>query len=70
MQINTPKSFQSLLAMEFHDNAALWGHPQAQSLLEKMNLDDASVAAAKAAVTTHEFQRVSPNIAPVCRALA
>jgi TolB-like protein/tetratricopeptide (TPR) repeat protein len=36
----------------FYNNAALWDHPRFQALMEKMNLDDASVASAKAAVTS------------------
>jgi tetratricopeptide (TPR) repeat protein len=35
-----------------YNNAALWDHPRFQALMEKMNLDDASVASAKAAVTS------------------
>ncbi len=36
----------------FYNNAALWDHPRFQTLMEKMNLDDASVASAKVAVTS------------------
>ena len=46
----TPNPFHSLISMECHDIPALWDHPRAQSLVKRINLDDASVAAAKAAV--------------------
>jgi hypothetical protein len=36
----------------FDNNAALWDHPRFQVLMEKMNLDDASVASAKVAVAS------------------
>ena len=48
----TPSPFSSLSAIMFYHNSALWNHPRFQSLMEKMNLDDASVATAKAAVAS------------------
>jgi TolB-like protein/Tfp pilus assembly protein PilF len=46
----TPNPFNSIGIMEFHDNAAIWDHPRFQALIKGLNLDDASVAAAKAAI--------------------
>ena len=51
----TPSPFSSLSAIMFYDNAALWNHPRFQSLMEKMNLDNASVATAKAAGATQQY---------------
>ncbi len=48
----TPNPFHSLAAMFFHQDSALWNHPRFQTLMKKMNLDDASVATAKAAVAS------------------
>jgi len=48
----TPNPFGMLPAQMFYDNSDLWHHPRFQSLMKKMNLDDASVAAAKAAVAS------------------
>ncbi len=36
-----------------YNNSAIWNHPRFQLLLNKMNLDDASVATAKAAVASY-----------------
>ena len=49
----TPNPFHSLSGMFFSRNSAIWNHPRFQVLMEEMNLDDASVAAAKAAVGSH-----------------
>ncbi len=46
----TPNPFHSLPSMFSRQDSALWNHPRFQTLMKKMNLDDASVAAAKAAV--------------------
>ncbi len=44
-----PNPFHAIGASFFYQNAALWNHPRFQALLQKINVDDASVAAAKAA---------------------
>jgi tetratricopeptide (TPR) repeat protein len=50
--VETLGPFNYFSAMLFRNDSALWNHPRYQTLLEKMNLDDASVASAKAAVTS------------------
>ena len=42
-----------ILIIRFHDRPAIWNHPRFQALLKKLNLDDASVATAKAAAESH-----------------
>jgi len=42
----------SIPCIRFYNQPAVWNHPRFQGLLEKMNLDDASVATAKAAVAS------------------
>jgi TolB-like protein/tetratricopeptide (TPR) repeat protein len=45
-----PNPFHALGASFFYQNSALWDHPRFQALLRKINVDDASVAAAKVAI--------------------
>ena len=49
----TPAPVNGVSAIWSYDNSAIWNHPRFQTLMEKMNLDDASVATAKAAVASH-----------------
>jgi TolB-like protein/Tfp pilus assembly protein PilF len=48
----TPNPFHSIASMELHDNAAFWDHPRLQALMERLNLDEVSVATAKAAIAS------------------
>jgi tetratricopeptide (TPR) repeat protein len=48
-----PAPVTGVSAIWSYDNSAIWNHPRFQTLMEKMNLDDASVATAKAAVASH-----------------
>ncbi len=49
----TPSPLGTLLPIVwFYDHPAIWNHPRYQALMEKTNLDDASVATAKAAVAS------------------
>ena len=48
----TPGPVNAYPANWLYHNSALWNHPRFQLLLSKMNLDDASVATAKAAVAS------------------
>jgi tetratricopeptide (TPR) repeat protein len=41
-----------ILTIKFHDRPAIWNHPRFQALLKKTNLDDVSVATAKAAAAS------------------
>ena len=41
-----------ILTIKFHDRPAIWNHPRFQALLIKTNLDDDSVATAKAAAAS------------------
>jgi tetratricopeptide (TPR) repeat protein len=47
-----PSPFSCMPAIWTHPESAIWNHPGFRALMKKMNLDDASVATAKAAVTT------------------
>jgi TolB-like protein/Tfp pilus assembly protein PilF len=48
----SPGPATSISTVMVYKNSALWNHPRFQTLLQKMNLDNASVAAAKAAVAS------------------
>ena len=48
--VDIPSGASGILAARFYRDPVIWNNPSIQALLKKMNLDDASVAAAKAAV--------------------
>ena len=48
----SPGPINSISAVIIYNYSAIWNHPRFESLMKKMNLDDASVATAKAAVAS------------------
>jgi TolB-like protein len=48
----TPSPFSNSIATWLYHSPAVWNHPRMQALMEKMNLDDVSVAEATAANST------------------
>ena len=49
----SPSAADGMSIVQVYNDATIWNHPRFQLLLNKMNLDDASVATAKAAVASH-----------------
>ena len=49
----SPGAANGMSIVQIYNDSTIWNHPRFQLLLNKMNLDDASVATAKAAVASY-----------------